>query len=422
MSDVDSIASAPELPPVVLETAGGRIPRATSSRLLTHGGITIPHFFAMHVTGACFPLVAGLLLYGWRAAISIGVVLITSALAVVVWRRIGARGGQLRYSHSLWLALLLALTLPPHLLTDTFRMRGENTIATWPLLPAAGLMIIPLIWLLGGLGSGRLNPVLIANLLLVALFGGLLTPHQTLQRSRIVVGDVMDFKRSEMDEPVRGRWISAPPNPGHDAVRITNLASERLIEYTSPWHAPPKQFTSLETLLRDGMPPLEDLIVGGHPGPIGISCQIAVIIGGLFMLYRGVIDHRIPLLIILSMYVAILVLPVPIEIEISGREMVRQWHWLAVRQPNVGAALGVTFANYEVMGSPLLFTAFFLATSSAIRPLARRGRTVFAILVGVLSAASQLYISVSVGPYIALLIAGVLAAGLDRFFKPRTLV
>ena len=82
---------------------------------------------------------------------------------------------------------------------------------------------------------------------------------------------------------------------------------------------PSQEFTSLETLLRDGMPPLEDLIVGGHPGPIGISCQIAVIIGGLFMLYRGVIDHRIPLLIILSMYVAILVLPVPIEIEISGQ-------------------------------------------------------------------------------------------------------
>src|SRR3982750_3164386 len=102
MSDVDITSPAPVEPPVVLETAGGAIPRAVSSRLLTHGGITIPNFFAMHVTGACFPLVAGLLLYGWRAAASIGVVLATSAIAVLIWRRIGARGGQLRYSHSLW--------------------------------------------------------------------------------------------------------------------------------------------------------------------------------------------------------------------------------------------------------------------------------------------------------------------------------
>src|SRR3954470_14354499 len=228
MGDADVIQSTPLEPPVVIQTAGGVIPRAVSSRLLTHGGITIPNFFAMHVTGACFPLVAGLLLYGWRAAASIGVVLATSAIAVLIWRRIGARGGQLRYSHSLWLALLLSLTLPPHLLTDSFVLHNGHAIATWPLLPAAGLVIVPLIWLLGGLGSGRLHPVLIANLLLVALFGGLLEPHQTLQRTRIFIGDVMDTGKLGSDEALRGRWISAPPIAAHDAVRIDELASHQL--------------------------------------------------------------------------------------------------------------------------------------------------------------------------------------------------
>src|SRR2546426_11536551 len=99
MPDADVIIPAPAEAPEVLESAGGRIPRAVSSRLLTHGGIAIPHFFAMHVTGACFPLLAGLLLYGWRAGASVGVVLATAAMAVMIWRRIMARGGQLRYSH-----------------------------------------------------------------------------------------------------------------------------------------------------------------------------------------------------------------------------------------------------------------------------------------------------------------------------------
>jgi Na+-translocating ferredoxin:NAD+ oxidoreductase RnfD subunit len=400
MSDVHVPATTPTEPPVVLVTAGGTIPRAVSSRLLTHGGITIPNFFAMHVTGACFPLVAGLLLYGWRAGASIVAVLITAAIAVAVWRRIGARGGQLRFSHSLWLALLLGLTLPPHLLTDTFHTRGDATVATWPLLPAAALIIVPLIWLLGGLGTGRLHPVIIANLILVALFGGLLEPHYTLQRQRIIVGDVLDVNRSDPDEPLRGRWISAPPIAGHDAVRVPDLASQQLIEYTSPLRRKSGQTMLLETLIRDQMPPIEDLIVGGHPGPIGTSCQIAVIIGGLFMLYRGVIDYRIPLLIILAAYVAILTL------------MPR----------GAGAAIAMTFANYEVMASPLLFMAFFLATSSSIRPMARRARMIYAIFLGLVSGAAQLYLSVSVGPYIALLIAGVFAAALDRFFKPRTLV
>jgi len=29
--------------------------------------------------------------------------------------------------------------------------------------------------------------------------------------------------------------------------------------------------------VRDAMPPMEDLVVGGHPGPIGASSAIAVI-------------------------------------------------------------------------------------------------------------------------------------------------
>jgi hypothetical protein len=97
-------------------------------------------------------------------------------------------------------------------------------------------------------------------------------------------------------------------------------------------------------------------------------------------------------------YAAILILPIPVAIhEITG-EATRHWHWLAMRQPSIGSALAVTFANYEVMASPLLFTAFFLATSPAIRPLARRGRVIYALLVGALSARQQLYVSVSVGP------------------------
>jgi electron transport complex protein RnfD len=155
---------------------------------------------------------------------------------------------------------------------------------------------------------------------------------------------------------------------------------------------------------------------------MGTSCAIAVIIGGLFMLYRGVIDSRIPLLIILSTYAALLILPMPVAIHGIAGEEIRHWHWLALRQPSVGSALAVTFANYEVMASPLLFTAFFLATSPAIRPLSRRARILYALVMGVLTATAQLYISVSVGPYIALLLAGVFAAWLDRFFRPRTLV
>ncbi|HEX3356141.1 MAG TPA: RnfABCDGE type electron transport complex subunit D [Tepidisphaeraceae bacterium] len=418
MTQVDEIAPEPSEPTPVLETAGGTIPRAVSSPLLTHGGITIPHFFAMHVTGAGFCLLAGLMLYGWRALGSIAVILATTTIAIVIWRRIGSRGQQLHYGHTLWLALLLGLTLPPHLLTDTYHLTSDTTIATWPLLPASGLLIVPMIWFLGGLGSGRLHPVLMTHLLLVAFFGTLLVPHLVLQRSRVFAGDVMDSGKPGQMESMRGTWFNASPLPNRDAFWVEDTASEKLCDYTSPLGKPARVSMSLETLVRDEMPPLQDLIIGGHPGPMGTSCAIAVIIGGLFMLYRAVIDYRIPLLIIVSAYVAILLLPVPITIH----ESVRHWESVVVRQPSVGMALAVTFANYELMASPLLFTAFFLATSPAVRPMTRRGRTVYAIFIGVSAAALQLYFSVSIGPYIALLIGGILASALDRFFWPKTLV
>jgi Na+-translocating ferredoxin:NAD+ oxidoreductase RnfD subunit len=82
----------------------------------------------------------------------------------------------------------------------------------------------------------------------------------------------------------------------------------------------------------------------------------------------------------------------------------------------------VTLANYELMTSPLLFTAFFLATSTSVRPMAKRARAIYAMSFGALAALFQLYASVAMGPYLALLFAGLLAPTLDKWFRPRALV
>ena len=89
-----------------------------------------------------------------------------------------------------------------------------------------------------------------------------------------------------------------------------------------------------------------------------------------------------------------------------------------MRDSSVGLALGVTFANYELMASPLLFTGFFLATAPAVRPLVRRP-AIYAVLIGVTTAIFQLYVSVTIGPYLALLGISLLSPTLDKLFKPR---
>lgn len=395
---------------------------------ITHSGMDVSQFVSMHILGAVFPLSAGLLLYGWRALMLILLLSISTGLSLLLWRRVGRRGRTLRFDHAMWLALLLALSLPAHLFSETDRS-GFTTTAPWPVIPAAGVALAILLWALGTYGSGRVHAVLVVQLLLVVLFKDLLVPHYTLQRMSLFRGDVLDAAVARKPEARRGDagggqdiklpWLRLPNDIEHDAL-YTEPVSQRLVFYTSGTESPERAWISLEGLIRDRMPPLEDLIIGGQPGPIGSSSAIAVIIGGLFLLYRGLIDYRIPLMIFLSAYLSMLLLPIPILIT----EQHETWQWMIARPPpaGVGWQVALTFVHYELLASPLLFMAFFLATAPAVRPMSRRGRAAFAILVGVFAAVFQLYLAVSIGPYLALLGVSLLTPLIDRLFRPRTLV
>jgi Na+-translocating ferredoxin:NAD+ oxidoreductase RnfD subunit len=397
---------------------------------LMHSGMTAQRFVGMHTMGAIFPVTAGILLFGWRAIGAIGLVMTSAVVALLVWRKIGVRGRQLRFEHSLWLAMLLAIMLPAQLfVTHDPEVIAEAAPARWPILVAGGICLVMSTWLLGGLGSGRVHPVLVTYLLLFVCFKDLLIPTDVLQRKHLFAGDVT--RAVSIEGTITQPWIRAAEIPGGDALRMVP-ASETLHHYTSAAESSNRAWLSLDAMLRDRMPPLEDLIVGGHPAPIGMGSAIAVIIGGLFLLYRGLIDYRVPLLIILSTAITALILPVPVVI----RENEAVWKWLIAFSPGVvttsgtstiadawsGWTVGLTLVNYELMAGPLLFMAFFLATSPAVRPIARRARVAYALIVGILAAVFQLYVSVAAGAYVALLLASALTPTFDKIFKPRTLV
>ena len=369
----------------------------------------------MHYAAALFPLSGGALLFGWRALVVSAVVVTAAALAALAWRRVGAGGRQIRMSHVVWHATLLSLMLPPHLATF-----GPQAIGgvVWPILPAAGLLLVVAIWVLGGLGAGRVHPVVVAWLLLTALFQGAIAPRYVLQQHKVLLGNLFNAAPADARTTAGSApWIEGARVPEHDALLMLEPAAERLGTYTRG-HAPPERgLLRMTGMLRDHMPPLEDLIVGGQPGPVGTTSAVAVIIGGLFLLYRGLIDFRIPLLGIAAAVALMLILPIPARIGANA-----QWRWFAMREPDVGWPTALTLANYELMAGPLLFAAFFLATSTSVRPMARRARALYAVAFGALAAAFQLYASVAMGPYLALLFAGLLAPTLDKWFRPRALV
>ena len=145
---------------------------------------------------------------------------------------------------------------------------------------------------------------------------------------------------------------------------------------------------------------------------------MAVILGGLLLIQRGLVDYRIPLLACLAAAAAFLILPLPVVIKDTGTD----WQWLAFRPHYLGLPVALTLANYVLLASPLLFVLFFLAPTGQSQPMSRRGKGAYGILIGLLTAPVQLYGSVAIGPYVALLLAGLSTALLDRVFTRRALV
>ncbi len=393
-----------------------RLPsRGTPLRVL-HSGIDVNRFFANHLQAMIFPIAAGVAFYGWRALLVLAGVVGSAAMALLLWRRVGSRGGELRLTHGIWMAVLLALALPAHLAaTET---AGRPT-TPWPIIPAAGIALAGALWLFARAGTSRVHPVAVVFLLLTSLFSVSLNPRSVLQRDRIFAGDVLNVPHIEppRNAPIKEPWMTALPLHGVDAI-LTRTAAVQLRDFTRAQAQLDHGWLTLDEVIRDRLPPLEDLIIGGQPGAIGASSAIAVIMGGLFLLYRGMIDYRVPLLIIVAAFVTFLVLPIPVVIT----ENVPRWRWLAVTQPGVGWSWAITFANYELMAGPLLFVACFLATAPGVRPMTKGARAIYAVLVGIIAAVAQLYLSVSYGPYLAVILASPFTPLLDRWVRPRPLV
>jgi len=388
-------------------------PRRKPGASPLHSGICVPMFLSMLITATLLPLFAGWAIYGWRAIGTTGVVVTSAMGSMAVLRRVGWRGRQVRISHCLWLSLVVSLMLPAHLLT-TAPIGG---VAVWPILPAAGITLALLSWLLGGLGTQRVPPSVVTILLMFVLFHEAITPRYVLRVDRLFGGDLLNVDPTPEELSDQYPWYTRSAATGYDALRREPVG-DKLLAYTSSQQRPERASLTVQMLVRDQMPPLENLIVGGNANVIGCASAAALIAGGLFLLFQGMIDFRIPVLGILSAMAALLIFPIPVYITDAGA----QWRWFAFRSHYLGWGTAVTFVNYEILASPLLLTLFYLAPAPGLRPITRRGRAVFAIGLGVLCAVFQLYASVAMGPYIALLIIVLLTPTLDRAMTPQPLL
>jgi len=150
--------------------------------------------------------------------------------------------------------------------------------------------------------------------------------------------------------------------------------------------------------LKSGVLPdisLADMFIGNVGGCIGEVCIAAILLGGLYLLLRGVITWHIPVAYLGTVAIVTYIFPL------------------------TGGHFDWQFMTYELLSGGLMLAAFFMATDYVTAPVTSRGKLLFGLGCGLLTVFLRYYSGYNEGVSYAILLMNVLAVPIDKITKPR---
>lgn len=138
------------------------------------------------------------------------------------------------------------------------------------------------------------------------------------------------------------------------------------------------------------------MFLGTTAGTIGETSALALLIGGMFLLVRKIINYRIPVFYIGSFAILILIYSLA-----SGR------------------GLDFSFLMAHLFGGGLMLGAFFMATDYVTSPITPNGKVVFGILLGLLTFLFRIFGGSAEGVSYAIIISNLLVPLIERVTVPR---
>jgi electron transport complex protein RnfD len=355
------------------------------------------------------PLLAGLVFFGWRSLVVSAIAIGSCAVTERLYYRLTHTPAMLGRTHGYMTGLLLALTLP--------------AFAPWYVPLVAGVFAILLgKAIFGGVGHFLWQPALVGRLAVAVLFPAVLAPaHWPLLTPRHVVRG--DLQRAAHVDSQR-RWAHATAPGDAHAILLTPprrklstlgqagkarwMALAFDTDRAERYQAPPP------TLLLQ-LPALKDLLYGARPGGIGETCTIALLVAGIYLIYRNYIRWQLPLAIILAAAGGFAVAPIRLFAPGGTETLV----WLPALHE--GLDVGFTYVNYQLLSGQLILTAFFLAPEMTSRPVTAGGQTLFGIGVGLLTVILTLYFNVTIPAYMAVLAMNTFTPVIDTLWRPPVL-
>jgi Na+-translocating ferredoxin:NAD+ oxidoreductase RnfD subunit len=393
--------------------------------------------FMTTFAAACLPLAAGAVFFGWRALLVAALGVTSAMLTDMLFSRLAQAPSLVGRSHAALTGLLLGLTLPP--------------IVPW-YVPLAGGFLAVFVGkaIFGGVGHFLWQPALVGRVLVAVIFAPpvwpsnvFLLPNDTLPvlaPRHIIFGDVHNAAPA-----IPGRsWSRHDSNPPPEALAMTppamhlrNLA-QALPEKTE-WQEIPqppatqsrpadaddfdqgdqsRPYSQLGPTEPSGpiihtlrqLPPLRDLILGAYGGGIGETCVIAILVGGLYLVYRQYVKGVLPGMFLLAAAATAAIAPI--------RVGENQWQWLPAWTEGLQA--GMVYVACQLAGGEIMLSAWFLATEMTSRPVTAPGQAMFGALCGCLAILLRMYTAAATPVYAAVLLANTLTPLLDGL-RPRVL-
>ena len=139
---------------------------------------------------------------------------------------------------------------------------------------------------------------------------------------------------------------------------------------------------------------LGDMFIGNVGGCIGEVSAIALLIGGIYLIARGVIRMRIPVAYIATVAVLTLVF--------CRGEGVSSLNWML----------------FEIFGGGLFLGAFFMATDYVTSPVTKRGELIYGIGCGLLTVFIRYFGGYPEGVSYAILLMNICVWLIDKYGKP----
>jgi electron transport complex protein RnfD len=286
-----------------------------------------------------------------RAAILICTCVVASAATEWFCNLIRRKPNSLGDFSAVITGIILALSLPPGLPVWAAVIGSSFAIAV-------GKMVF------GGLGANIFNPAMVGRAFLTVSFGMLMT-----------------------------MWTVPATIKG---VEISKISPENVIDART--QATPLAWSKQAIKNNDGAKRYNEenfiaTITGEVGGCLGETCVIALLVGGLYLLIRGMIGFHIPLAVLLSAFV------------FAGITYLSNSHRYV--QP-----------FFHLTSGGLLLGAFFIATDPVTAPLTIKGKWIYGIGIGAVTMLIRVFGEYPEGVMYAVLLMNAVTPLIDRFCRP----